>query len=303
MATSTSRSRSRSRSNRANDSERYRGIRRRRRQRGQTFAIFLVLALAGAGALFGVVSSSLADRLTSTDQLAAAAVPPVAAAEAPLAATPTTKPSAAEPSAPPLLRMPGPIPTSGHDTFEYAKGVGRVLGHAGVLRRYRVATEDGSDAEVAEFATAVDLALGDPRSWTSSGQLRLQRVPDGANYDFTVYLATAETAGRMCAAGGTDIRIGGEPYTSCRTPGKVIINLNRWALSVDYLVGAKVPLATYRLYVINHEVGHQLGHSHEQCPGKGKPAPVMQQQTLFLNGCTVNPWPYLDGERYAGPSV
>ena len=263
------------------------------------------MALAGVGGLFGVVGSPLLARLSSADRPVAVARPPVPVGEQPPPlAKPTATPGAsAEPDAPPLLRMPGPVPTSGRNTFEYATGVGKVAGHAGTLRRYRVAAEDGSDEDVEEFASAVDQTLSDPRSWTGSGQLRLQRVPDGVNYDFTVYLVTANTAARMCAAGGTDIRVDGEPYTSCRTPGKVIINLNRWALSVDHLVAAKVPLATYRLYVINHEVGHQLGHGHERCPGKGKPAPVMMQQTLFLNGCMANPWPYLDGERYEGPPL
>jgi hypothetical protein len=107
----------------------------------------------------------------------------------------------------------------------------------------------------------------------------------------------------MCAEGGVDIRINGRPYTSCRAPGQVIINLDRWRLSVPHFVSAGVPLTVYRTYVVNHEVGHQLGHRHERCPGAGRPAPVMMQQTLFLNGCRVNPWPYLNGRRYTGPAL
>lgn len=178
-----------------------------------------------------------------------------------------------------------------------------MLGRAGELRRYRVAVESGSNEDAAEFALAVQTALAGPGSWVDSGRLRLQQVPGDAPRDFTVYLATARTAGRMCADGGVDIRVGGRPYTSCRAPGRVIINLDRWRLSVPHFVSAGVPLAVYRTYVVNHEVGHQLGHRHERCPGAGRPAPVMMQQTLFLNGCRVNQWPYLDGRRYAGPAL
>lgn len=216
-------------------------------------------------------------------------------------ATPASSPTVTPTAAP--LQLAGPVQAKGSGRFGYAKGTGEVFGRTGPLRRYRVAVEQGAEEDLDAFAAAVDLALGDPRSWTGGGRLRLQRVPDGAAHDFTVYLATPDTAGRMCAAGGVDIRVSGRPYTSCRATGKAIINLERWRRSAPHLVSAGVPLDTYRTYVVNHEVGHELGHGHERCPGRRRPAPVMMQQTLFLNGCVANPWPYLSGRRYAGPRV
>ncbi|MFC0526536.1 DUF3152 domain-containing protein [Phytohabitans kaempferiae] len=215
-------------------------------------------------------------------------------------ASPTPSASASPRPAPPVLRLTGPVPTKGSGGFEYATTAGPVHGRSGKLLRYRVAVEKGSGEDLAEFAAAVDGALGHPLSWTAGG-LRMQRVARGSPHDFTVHLATRETAGRMCAAGGVNITVRGRPYTSCRIGNSVILNLDRWRLSVDHFVAAKVPLSTYRDYVVNHEVGHRLGHRHELCPRRGRPAPVMMQQTLDLKGCTANAWPFLNEKRYAGP--
>lgn len=231
--------------------------------------------------------------LSAADQGSATSPPPAAS---PFALEPSPDPSLA-------LRLPGPVPSAGSGRFEYDDRTGAVLGQAGTLRRYRVAVEEGANEDVHDFGDAVQEALAGPGSWVDSGRLRLRRVPGDARHEFTVYLATARTANRMCAAGGVDIRVRGRPYTSCRAPGKVIINLDRWRTSVPHYVSANVPLAVYRTYVVNHEVGHQLGHHHERCPGAGRPAPVMMQQTLFLKGCVANPWPYLNGRRYAGPPL
>ncbi|HWS37531.1 MAG TPA: DUF3152 domain-containing protein [Actinoplanes sp.] len=182
--------------------------------------------------------------------------------------------------------------------FSYERSRGPMLGEAGRLYRFRVAVEetvDGTSPE--EFASVIDETLGDDRSWVHSGELRLRRVPKaGDDVDFTIYLASAKTSEKMCATGGLDT----EGYTSCRVPGKVIINAERWANAVPEY-GDR--LTTYRRYTINHEVGHELGHGHEACPGKGEPAPVMQQQTFGLKGCTANAWPYLDGDRYQGEPI
>ncbi len=222
---------------------------------------------------------------------------------APSSAPPSPSPSPSlEPTTPaPVLALLGPVPAHGPSSFAYDDRPGSVLGRAGTVRRFRVAVENGSGEDVHAFGDAVQRALTGPGSWVDGGGVRLQRVAPGARYDFTVYLATRDTAGRLCLREGIDIRKGGVPYTSCRVPGKVVINLDRWRASAPHLVAAGLPLETYRVYVINHEVGHQLGHHHEGCPAAGRPAPVMQQQTLFLGGCRPNPWPYLNGRRYVGP--
>jgi hypothetical protein len=162
-----------------------------------------------------------------------------------------------------------------------------------------VAVETGTPIPVDQFASVVDATLADPRSWTAGSTVRLQRV-DGqaAGYSFTVYLATPGTARERCLGGGINIVWRGEPYTSCRVGDTVLINIARYLRGVpDY--GA--PIGAYQQYVINHEVGHVLGHGHEFCPGRGAPAPVMQQQTFGLQGCVAQAWPYRDGRRYSGP--
>jgi len=160
--------------------------------------------------------------------------------------------------------------------------------------QYRVAVEDGVGVPVDVFATAVELILGDARSWTAGGTLRLQRVAATDPAHFTIYLASPVTSEAMCREDW--LETGG--YTNCRLKdGRVVINSARWLTAVpDY--GA--PLETYQAYAVNHEVGHQLGFGHELCPEPGLPAPVMQQQTLGMDGCGANGWPYLAGQRYAG---
>jgi hypothetical protein len=236
----------------------------------------------------------------------AATMPPVASPSPVVEATtmPSTSPTPSTSPAPDLrrlLRVPGAVPAHGSETFQYATRTGAVLGTKGPLRRFRVGVEKGSDENVDTFADQVEATLGDPRSWTGGGRLRLQLVGAGRPYDFTVYLATRDTAGELCLRGGTNVRIHGRPYTSCRTTGKAIINLDRWRLSAKPYLLAKVPLATYREYVINHEVGHELGHHHEGCPKAGGPAPVMVQQTITVRGCVPNAWPRRGDTFFSGP--
>jgi len=219
------------------------------------------------------------------------------------AATPgATTPGATTPDVPtpeaagqPLLAEPGEVPASGTGSFVGAPERGPLLGGAtGRFKRVRVAVESNLTAELDGLTAAVDTTLGDPRSWVAGGAYRFQRVPYSAPHDFTIYLVTRETAYRMCRINGVDIRVDGVPYTSCRQIGKVVINLDRWRLSVPSYVDNRISLALYRSYVINHEVGHELGRGHVGCPAAGRQAPVMLTQTLGLQGCAPNPWPNPD---------
>ncbi|MGK5443108.1 DUF3152 domain-containing protein [Micromonospora sp. URMC 105] len=262
------------------------------------FLAMLAVVVGAGGALSAGRPGAVADTLAAVTP----APGPTGAPATPSPSPPVTpSPSATSPT--PVLQLAGPVPAAGPGTFAYDDRPGPVLGRAGTVQRYRVAVEHAAGEDVHAFSDEAQAALAGPGSWVDSGRLRLRRVPAGEAYDFTVYLATGATAWRMCRAGGVDIRVGGRPYTSCRAPGQVIINLDRWRRSVPHFVRAAVPLSLYRAYVVNHEVGHQLGHRHERCPGRGRPAPVMQQQSLFLDGCTANPWPYLDGRRYVGRPV
>jgi hypothetical protein len=186
------------------------------------------------------------------------------------------------------------VVNAAHGTFSYARGDGAVAGSSGAIQRYRVAVEDGVGVSADAFGSAVEAILSDPRSWIA-GDVRLQRVGSGTPATFTVFLASPATSERMCASDGLST----DQFTNCRlSDDRVVINSARWLTAVpDY--GA--PLDVYRAYAVNHEVGHQLGYGHELCPGAGQPAPVMQQQTLGLQGCVANGWPYIDGVRYSGP--
>lgn len=200
-----------------------------------------------------------------------------------------------------LLQLTGRAPARGSGQFEFATGRGEVAGKRGPVRRYRVAVEKGSGEDVQVFAAQVSATLSDDRSWVGNGRERLQLVSGPERSDFTVYLATRDTAGRMCAGGGIDIRIGGVPTTSCRITGKAIINLDRWRGSARTFVQAGADLISYRRYVVNHEVGHELGHRHQGCPKAGGPAPVMVQQTITLRGCKPYAWPRRNDRNFAGP--
>ncbi|WP_091941742.1 DUF3152 domain-containing protein [Trujillonella endophytica] len=195
----------------------------------------------------------------------------------------------APPAEAPAESPPAPGPgyvEQGAGTVTVVPGSSAVYG-SGPLHRFAVEIEDGIGVDGAAFAAAVEATLADPRGWGAGGRMSFQRVgveeAAAGEFDFKVSLISPGSMETYCPGVGT----GG--YTSCRYGERAVINLARWETAVPDYEG---DVATYRLYVVNHEVGHALGNGHQECPGPGRLAPVMQQQTLGLEGCARNPWPF-----------
>jgi Protein of unknown function (DUF3152) len=209
---------------------------------------------------------------------------PAASAEASGTVPPSPSP-AASPSV-------SPGPDRGKGTFsQVAAGESSIIGEAGTLVTYCARVEDGINSfGPDEFASVVDAALADSRSWIAAKKWRFQRVPNCENVRLRVNLATPPTVDRNCAGAAQTVG-----RWSCFNNRAVHINLDRWKFGVVHAGG---DLAAYRVMVINHEVGHSLGFSHVGCPGQGKTAPVMLPQSRGLDGCVFNPYPYPDGVNY-----
>ncbi|WP_218004975.1 DUF3152 domain-containing protein [Actinomadura macra] len=202
-----------------------------------------------------------------------------------------------EPSDPPLVTPKNPpyIPAQGTGKFIRPASVGRVYGH-GKLMRYMVEVEGGLRQNPTTFARSVDRIFADPRGWTAGGRWSFRRVDSGP-FDFVVRLASPGTVDKICAAYGMET----EGKVNCSAGKQVVVNLKRWLLLTTYYRGQP---DHYHALTINHEVGHRLGFGHMTCPGRGRPAPVMQQQIFGLKGCVINGWPYDRRRRFlTGPSV
>lgn len=174
---------------------------------------------------------------------------------------------------------PSPIPRSASGSFRVAPGKVTESG-TGARLTYTVEVERGLPFSPEAVARRVDQTLTHPRGWEAASPYRLDRTDGDA--DLRILVASPDTTDRLCAPLNTGGRL------SCRNQDAVVLNARRWR---NGAMAYGSNLRDYRRYLVNHEVGHALGHPHADCPGPGKPAPVMMQQTLGLGGCDPNPWP------------
>ena len=142
---------------------------------------------------------------------------------------------------------------------------------------YSVAVDGAIVSDVNEFADTAGRIYASPRGWRDAG-IQFVRVASGG--DFTLVLANprqVETYDPICSY-----------LFSCTVGRYVVINDIRFAYGSIAWPGE---LDWYRSMVINHETGHWLGLGHQYCGGPGQLAPVMQQQSIDMQGCAINPWP------------
>lgn len=218
---------------------------------------------------------------------------------------------------PPSGLLPDGAPFIEEGTGEYRVVPGatdRVGRPSAEFFTYTVEVEEGVDT--VEFggddavARMVDATLANPMSWTGDGAVAFQRV-DGEDAAFRVSLASPMTVRENC---GYDIEVEASCFNS--TTGRVYLNLARWVRGARSFQG---DIGSYRQYLVNHEVGHAIGHPmHEPCPADGALAPIMMQQTFGVTNadifrldpegvvpdnddtCRYNAWPFPEGPRGDG---
>jgi hypothetical protein len=151
---------------------------------------------------------------------------------------------------------------------------------------YYTVAQNGSTSDLSAFATQVNETLNDDRGWSRLGAKFVQVNSGGS---FRMIRAEASTLPSYSSGCSAD--------WSCNVGNNVIINDDRWTGASAAWNAGGGSLRDYRHMVVNHETGHWLGHGHQSCSASGASAPVMQQQSIDLMGCTFNPWP-LDSELW-----
>jgi hypothetical protein len=249
---------------------------------GVVFVVALVVGVLLAPLLFDGRSGTEAGRQTAEVTPSEPVTLSTSSPEAP-----TTEPATASPEEQADL-LAGVrshlVPPSSTGELRVVPGATEPPEGSAEVMTVRVEVEEGLDIDDEAFAAFVITTLNDPRGWGADGSVRFARTDGEA--DIRVVLATAATVDEMCAPLATNGR------WSCGRYGHAALNADRWVFGADAWAEGGGTLTDYRQYLVNHEVGHLLGHPHEQCPVSGEPAPVMVQQSIDLDGCAPNGWPH-----------
>ncbi|WP_373560330.1 DUF3152 domain-containing protein [Streptomyces sp. Ag109_G2-15] len=251
-----------------------------------------IAAAAVTTVLAVVVAGQVTDHRDDADVRSQSATDQARGTQVPGQSAPSAAPSVATLTYEQKMDRKYPLSATlkGSGKFDAVPGFDKAPGK-GQKYTYRVDVEQGLGLDGELFAAAVQKTLNDNRSWAHGGARTFERVYSGKP-DFVITLASPGTTAKWCAKSGLDTT---EDNVSCDSASteRVMINAYRWAQG-SKTYGDKIH--AYRQMLINHEVGHRLGHGHVTCQKDGELAPVMQQQTKFLDHdgihCLPNPWPY-----------
>lgn len=164
--------------------------------------------------------------------------------------------------------------------LEAARAAGARTNLSGRIVTYSVIQKGVTSSDFAAFQANANATMNDSRGWARLG-LSFRQVASGG--EFILVLSQASLVPSFSSGCSAD--------WSCRVGQYVIINQDRWNGATAAWNSAGGGLRDYQHMVINHELGHWLGHDHLSCSGSGNLAPVMLQQSIDLQGCKFNPWP------------
>ena len=174
-----------------------------------------------------------------------------------------------------------PVNPNGTNTLSTGTAAGHIVDGVKTIY-YKTMVWGEVEADFSEFKANVSETLSDERGWVRAG---LNFVEVSRGQDLNIILSDAASLEALDGCSGE---------LSCTTwNNEVIINDLRWREGTEASRNGGMSTREYQHMVVNHEVGHWLGHyAHETGCSAGGPAPIMLQQSTGLRGCdSFNAWP------------
>ena len=139
----------------------------------------------------------------------------------------------------------------------------------------------------------IHLILRDPRGWARDGYDFIQ-VPNEYQPPPDVFIIARSPKFMNWRFKKPELRglsVTVRTYDT-KLPPVINIHMANWRHPPVNFIGDR---STYRAYLIQHEMGHALGHGHAEVDagqtGTMRPCPVMYQQSRGTKGiCIANPW-------------